>query len=287
MYKAAIVGPHTCYIVEDGKKFYLLFGDKHDEILSSDAVEYSKSIASTVYNYIEFFEKVGVNKTESEDIVVFIEAPIGIYNNTINIPSVNDKRWKQWIEQNSALDVLQWFLYKHPNIKVIPVDIRFDQDYEFLHNMSLDDFFKFLNLDTLYCLEDFCDMDVLQAIALSEKDYKLLNILKRLYSSISTEKIEVIKNFFISKFLDNTIFVKSLLVDLYVIGLLADLQDHTSTIFMMGSLHIKVIKEFLEYLGMNMIDCQHVVGDEKVDQVSVFTKKNYELLKQYFLNKKI
>ncbi len=281
MYEAAIVGPNTCYISEDKEKFYLLFGDKHDEILSSDAIEYSKSIASTVYNYIEFFEKVGVNKKEAEDIVVFIEAPIGIYNNTSNIPNVNDKRWKQWIEQNPALDVLQWFLVQNSNIKVIPVDIRFDQDYEFLHNMSLDDFFKFLNLDTLYCLEDSCDMDILQTAALSEKDYKVLNILKRLYSSISTEYVEVIKNFFISKFLDNTIFVKTLLLDLYVIGLLADLQDHTSTILMMGSLHIKIIKEFLEYLGMNMIDCQHIVGDEKVEQVSVFTLQNYKLLEKY------
>lgn len=284
MYEAAIVGPNTCYIAEEKEKFYLLFGDKHDEILSSDAVEYSKSITSTVYNYIEFFEKVGVNKKEDEDIVVFIEAPIGIYNNKTNIPSINDKRWKQWIEQNPALDVLQWFFYQHPNIKVIPVDIRFDQDYEFLHNMSLDDFFKFLNLDTLYCLEYLCDIDILQTAALSEKDYKVLNILKRLYSSIkniNAENVEVIKNFFISKFLDNTIFVESLLVDLYVIGLLVDLQDHTSTILMMGSLHIKVIKEFFEYLGMNMIDCQHIVGDEKVEQVSVFTKKNYKLLEKY------
>ncbi len=281
MYEAAIVGPHTSYISENNKKLYFLLGDKHDEVLSFDAVEYAKSISKNVYSYIDFFKNIENIQKPENNIVVFIEAPIDIYDNSGNIPEIDDNRWKTWIEQNPALDVLQWFLYKHKGVKTIPVDLRFYKNYEFFHNMSLHDFFKFLDLDTLYCLEDLCDVDILQTAALTEKDYEILNFLKNLYANVSRKDIDIIKDFFISKFLDKTILVESLLLDLYVIGLMMELNEHTTTIFLLGSLHVETIKEFMQYVGMNVKDCQHTVDGEKIDQISVFKKEDFELIKKY------
>ena len=44
--------------------------------------------------------------------------------------------------------------------------------------------------------------------------------------------------------------------------MIMELNEHTTTIFLIGSLHVETIKEFMQYVGMNVKDCQPQVGLE-------------------------
>ena len=51
-------------------------------------------------------------------------------------------------------------------------------------------------------------------------------------------------------------------VEFFNIRMIMELNEHTTTIFLIGSLHVETIKEFMQYVGMNVKDCQPQVGLE-------------------------
>ena len=287
MYETVLIGPHTTYFTTKGKKTILLIGDNHEQIFNPEYKEKAKlaNLGNNIYSYIDFFKNFKTEERNELNTLVLLESRIDLYfNYSESSHDINDDVWNKRIKEEPSIDVLEDFLHIHPGINVVPVDIRFYGNYEFLHNIRFEDLYKLLfDDDTLYCFETIeeCDMELLQTSMLKQEDYEILNIFKRVFENIDKSYIEKIKKFFIKRFIKGFIHdIHSFMIEIYTIGNILTLDEQDGTIVIMGALHIETILAFLIDIGYNTEDCQYKIDGEPQEQISVFNRFQTKKLKE-------
>tara|TARA_B100000214_G_scaffold374771_1_gene358570 strand:+ start:2103 stop:2969 length:867 start_codon:yes stop_codon:yes gene_type:complete len=287
MYETVLIGPHTTYFTTKGEKTILLIGDNHQEIFNPEYKEKAKlaNLGNNIYSYIDFFKNFKTEDRSESNTLVLLETRADLYFNfPKSLHNINDDEWNKRIKKEPSIDVLEDFLHIHPGINVVPVDIRFYGEYEFLHNISFEDLYKLLfDDDTLYCLETIeeCDMELLQTSMLKQQDYEILSKFKRVFENIDKTDIEKIKEFFIKKFIEGSIHdIHSFMIEIYTIGNILTLNEQDSTIVIMGALHIETILDFLIDNKYNIEDCQYKIDGEPQEQISVFNKYQTQKIKE-------